>query len=71
VLYRWTTNVGYQTITDHPNWTERPEQMTTASGGSAGIIDLILEASQNIRTIQNSGTNAQFKINVSVMELPA
>jgi len=71
VMWIWNTNAGHQSISDHPAYTERTQAMTTSSGGDIAMVDLVLEAGQFIRVIQNAFTNAQFKCNFKVKELPA
>ncbi len=68
VFYRWDTNASQVTIDS--GYLKTPNDMTTFSEMPAQV-DLILQAGQFIRVIQNSGTNAQFKVNLQVLELPA
>lgn len=69
-LFTWDSNVSQITVQRNANRT--PQQLSTFGGGMIAPIDVILEAGQTIRAIQSGGfTNAQFKINAKVRELPA
>jgi len=70
ILYRWDRNT-FQTTTLHPAWSERPDTMSTNSGGEFAVIDLVLEAGENITVAGNTGVNSQFKTNLQVRELLA
>jgi len=71
VLYTWndsTSHVGLGSA----GYLLLPERMTTFGGGEVAKLNVILEATETIRAIQNLGfTNAQFKIYAQVKELPA
>lgn len=71
VLHTWNTDV-FNSSNAQPGWIERPENMSTANVGESALIDLVLEATETIDLIQSGGfTNAQFKVNIQVKELPA
>jgi len=70
VLAIWN-NVSNSAAAAGNNAQEQPENLSTFAGGMSFPIDVELTAGQTIRGIQNSGSNAQFKINVKVKELPA
>lgn len=69
VLAIWNTNVSHLSISS--TYLDTPEGLTTSSGGTVFPFEVELTAGQTIRGIQNSGSNAQFKINAKVKELPA
>jgi len=71
-LHRWNSSASFGGVTTHPAYLERPADMTTSGEGEVALIDLVLEGGQTIRVHQNGGfTNAQFKIDFRVQELPA
>jgi len=67
-LFAWNTAASQATVAN--TYEDRPESLTTSAGGKIANIDLVLEAGEDIRATQNAFTNAQFKINVTVKELP-
>jgi len=48
-----------------------PRGLTVADGGQFAFFEIELIATEFIRTIQNSGTNAEFNVWATVLETPA
>jgi len=69
VLAIWNTNASQVTIAS--TFLDTPEGLTTTSGGKVYPFTVELAAGETIRGIQNTGSNAQFKINSIVEETPA
>lgn len=68
-LFEWNSNANFAGVSSHPAYLSRPFDMTTLTDEPA-LFDLVLEAGQNIMVNQNAGTNAQFKIDIKIRELP-
>lgn len=63
VMFRWdraTAVVG--------DYIDKPRVLSTVDGGQFAFFDVELSASEFIRTIQNSGTNAEFNVWAKVQE---
>lgn len=69
VLFIWNTAASQVTVAQ--THLDTPEILSTNGGGKVAPFEVQLAAGETIRGIQNSGTNAQFKINAKVQESPA
>lgn len=65
VMFIWDRNTALI-----GNWQDNPRVLTTINSGQLAFFEVELSAGQFIRTIQNSGTNAEFNIFASVQETP-
>jgi len=68
VLAIWNQSAAQLSVNVNENVT--PESLSTSGGGMLFHIDVDLTAGQTIRGIQNTGSNAQFKINAESVETP-
>lgn len=66
VMFRWDRNTA---VVDSA--INAPRTLTTSGGGQFAEFEVELAAGDIIRTIQNTGTNAEFNVWASVAETPA
>jgi len=66
VQFRWD-----QSGSSTGSYIDGPRGLTTADGGQFAFFEIELAAGEFIRTIQNTGTNAEFNVWASVLETPA
>jgi len=68
VMFVWTVATNNAAGVDYINY---PRVLTTANGGQFAFFEVELAAAEFIRTIQNTGTNAEFNVFASVIETDA
>jgi len=72
VLFTWDRATQYIAVgLPDVNYLTYPRALTTFAGGMIAKFEIDLAAGEFIRTLQNSGDNAEIDLNARVLELPA
>jgi len=67
VMFRWDNTA----VAPTNGYLDEPRGLSTANGGQLALFEVELSAADIIRTIQNTGTNAEFNVWADVIETDA